>query len=328
MRSPRRATLLAAASAEAPSEHRAKQKLDMMNFRRRTLYFRHVVLAILADTLCLLAVSAITWFALAPPLSLEFYASGTAILALLSVVALHYCDAYQPEALGSGRQTISCVVKAMGLCFVAGVVLYFAVRTPPGGAAVLGHAAVLYFPCFLAERLLFRFVSSQRLFRSRVLVIGASELGLAIARAIHDHQNMGTEFVGFLSDDPRLQDRDSRFGGYPVLGQVHQLEKIVREMQIDWIVAASKSREQHFPHEVLLAAEVGGRAIESGVDFYERLTGKLYLRDLRPSYLIFSDGFQPGPMDSPPSEWYAEAGLAPDPGLAASRSGSASLRRR
>ena len=53
---------------------------------------------------------------------------------MASLAALHYCDAYQPEALGSGRQTISCVSRAMGLCFVAGLVLYFLVKTPPGAA--------------------------------------------------------------------------------------------------------------------------------------------------------------------------------------------------
>jgi exopolysaccharide biosynthesis polyprenyl glycosylphosphotransferase len=36
--------------------------------------------------------------------------------------------------------------------------------------------------------------------------------------------------------------------------------------------------------------------VESGVAFYERLTGRLHLRDLRQSYLIFSDGFRSSPL--------------------------------
>lgn len=265
-----------------------------MKYRRRTLYFRRVVLAVLADTLCLLAVAATTWFALKPPLSLELYAAATAMLALASVVALHYCDAYQPDALGCGRKTISCVLNSMGLCLVAGLILYYAVKTPPGAAEALAHAAVLYFPCFLAERLLFRWVSALPLFRNRVLVIGASDLGVAVAAEIRDRANMGTEFVGFLSDDPELRQRGDSVAGFPVLGRVHQIEKIVKELRIECIVVASKGRDEHFPAEVLLAGKVRGRSIESGMAFYERLTGRIYLRDLRPSYLIFSDGFQLG----------------------------------
>jgi exopolysaccharide biosynthesis polyprenyl glycosylphosphotransferase len=67
-------------------------------------------------------------------------------------------------------------------------------------------------------------------------------------------------------------------------------------MQIKCIVVTSKNRDEHFPAEVLLEGKVRGRSIESGVAFYERLTGRIYLRDLRPSYLIFSDGFQLGPI--------------------------------
>jgi len=265
-----------------------------MKDRRRSLYFRRVVLAVLADALCLLAVAATTWFALKPPLSLELYAAATATLALASVIALYYCDAYQPEALGSGRKTISCVVNAMGLCFVAGLILYYAVRTPPGAAAALAHAALLYFPTFLLERLLFRWVSALPYFRNRILVIGASDLGVAIATEIRDHANMGTEFVGFLSDEPDLRPHGDSVMGFPILGRVHQIEKVVKELRIGSIVVASKGRHEHFPAEVLLAGKVRGRSIESGMAFYERLTGRIYLRDLRPSYLIFSDGFQVG----------------------------------
>ena len=103
-----------------------------MRYRRRTLYSRRVVLALCADTLCLLGASAIARFVVNPPLSLELYAGATGVIALACLVALHYCDAYQPEALGSRRQTISCVLNAMGLSFVAGLILYFLVKTPPG----------------------------------------------------------------------------------------------------------------------------------------------------------------------------------------------------
>jgi exopolysaccharide biosynthesis polyprenyl glycosylphosphotransferase len=259
-----------------------------------TFYIRRVVLALFADTLCLLAASAMARYLAQPPIPLGLYAAGTGVIALASLAALHYCDAYQPEALGSGRQTMASVLNAMGLSMVAGLILYFLVTTPPGAGEVLAYAAALYFPCFLVERLLFRFASSLPVFCSRILVIGATDLGVAIADAIGDRVNMGTEMVGFLSDDPDLQ--NTSVSGFPVLGKVHQIEKIMTEMQIEWIVVASKDRDEEFPAEVLLGGKLHGRSIESGVAFYERLTGRIYLRDLRPSYLIFSDGFQPGPL--------------------------------
>jgi exopolysaccharide biosynthesis polyprenyl glycosylphosphotransferase len=79
-----------------------------------------------------------------------------------------------------------------------------------------------------------------------------------------------------------------------VLGKVHEIEKILDPAKIRCIVVASKSRKEHFPKESLLAAKLRGCRVESGVSFYERLTGRVYLRDLRASYLIFSDGFRIG----------------------------------
>jgi exopolysaccharide biosynthesis polyprenyl glycosylphosphotransferase len=255
-------------------------------------YFRRVILALFADTLCLLSAGWLAWFVVRPPLPLGLCAATTGVIALGSLVALHYCDSYQPEVLGNGRKTVFSVMTAMSLSMIAGLILHFLVKTPEGAAETLALAAGFYFPCFLAERRVFRFASGLAFFRGRVLVIGTSDLGLAISRALRDHANMGTEFVGFLSDDPEM--RNAYVARFPVLGKVHQIEKIVKELQIDWIVVASKSRDEHFPAEVLLAGKVRGRSIESGLAFYERLTGRIYLRDLRPSYLIFSHGFKLG----------------------------------
>jgi exopolysaccharide biosynthesis polyprenyl glycosylphosphotransferase len=86
--------------------------------------------------------------------------------------------------------------------------------------------------------------------------------------------------------------------GVPVLGKVHEIEKIVAKERIGRIVVASKSRSEYFPAEELLAAKLGGRHVESGVAFYERITGRVYLRDLRPSYLIFTHGFRVGSVST------------------------------
>jgi exopolysaccharide biosynthesis polyprenyl glycosylphosphotransferase len=127
-----------------------------------------------------------------------------------------------------------------------------------------------------------------------VLIVGVSDLGCAIAEALRDRKNLGAEVAGFLSDDP-----DHEGGwveGYPVLGRVHEIEKILDRERIGSIVVASKRRDEHFPADELLAAKLQGRLVESGVSFYERVTGRIYMRDLRPSYLIFSSGFRGGAL--------------------------------
>lgn len=253
-------------------------------------YIRRVMMAVMADALCLAAASAITWFALSPPFPLSIYAAATAVIATVCFVTLYYCDAYRPAVLGSGRQTLTCVANAMGMAFLGAMFLYFLVPTPDGLVRSLAHVAALYFPFLLSERLAFRVISSLPRFSHRVVLIGASDLGIAIAGTIRERKNLGLELVGFLSDDVNLQ--GGHVEGFPVIGKVHEVEKVVDSMNIGNIVVASKSRSEYFPAEELLGAKLRGRRVESGVSFYERITGRIYLRDLRPSYLIFSNGFK------------------------------------
>jgi exopolysaccharide biosynthesis polyprenyl glycosylphosphotransferase len=98
------------------------------------------------------------------------------------------------------------------------------------------------------------------------------------------------KLVGFLSDE--LSHERGFIEGIPVLGKVHQIEKMVGEFGVDRIVVASKNRNEHFPAEELLGQKLQGVTIESGIAFYERVSGRVYIRDLNPSYLIFSNGFR------------------------------------
>jgi exopolysaccharide biosynthesis polyprenyl glycosylphosphotransferase len=178
----------------------------------------------------------------------------------------------------------------MGLAFALALVVYFAVQVPEGTTQTLAHIAGAYFPLLIAERFLYRALISLPRFGHRVLVIGNSDLGRAIAQAVDERGQLGFELAGFLSD--RLEDQGGEIEGYPVLGKVHQVEKLVEEGDVDWIVVASKNRDEHFPEEALLEAKLKGRHVVSGVSFYERVTGRVYLRDLRASYLIFSGRFR------------------------------------
>lgn len=265
-----------------------------MKYYLRNPYLQRVLIAVLADALGFVTAASAAWWIVRPALQLAAWAVIVALGVGACFVTLYYCDAYRPAALGSVRRTLSLVSSAMGLALGAALVIYFAVPTPPRLVEALAHTAVLYFPLLVASRLAFRAVSSLPRFQSRVVVIGASDLGLAIARAIGEHRNMGPEFVGFLSDESEYAHPGARFAGFPVIGSVQAVEKIVDRLQVGWIVVASKSRSEGFPADALLSCKLRSCRVESGVSFLERVTGRIDPGDLRPSYLIFSEGFRHG----------------------------------
>ena len=266
--------------------------LGSMRYYLLNLYLARVGAAALIDLACIALAATATWYALAPPVSGPVYAAAAAAGGAGLFVLLYYTDAYGLTVLGSGRRTLGCVTAAAGVTMMLGLASWAAFDLQPPLVEAVAHTAAIYFPLLLGGRLLFRIASSRPRFVQRILVVGTSDLALATVRALRDRRNLGTEVAGFLSDD--FDDQGAWLEGYPVLGRVHEIEKVIEREHVARVVVASKSRDEHFPAEELLQAKLTGCAVESGVAFYERVTGRIYLRDLRASYLIFSDGFRSG----------------------------------
>jgi exopolysaccharide biosynthesis polyprenyl glycosylphosphotransferase len=255
-------------------------------------YMSRAVTAAFADALCFVTAAGISWYLLAPQFSPLVYGVAAAAGALGCFAALYYADAYGFNALSSGRDAFHSVIAVMGMAFILAIGIHQFVPLPNGAIRAMGDTAALYFPLLLVQRLGFRITSSLASFTERLLIVGASDLGVASARHAIECRGLGTKLVGFLSDE--LAHERSFIEGVPVLGKVHHLEKIVDEFRIDRIVVASKGRKEHFPAEELLNYKLQGVIVEAGISFYERISGRVYIRDLRPSYLIFSEGFRTG----------------------------------
>jgi sugar transferase (PEP-CTERM system associated) len=253
-------------------------------------YLNRAVTAACADALCFVGAAWISWQLLVPAFSPLLYGTATVVGAIGCFAALYYADAYGLKALSNGRDTFRSVIAVMGMAFILAIVIHQFVAVPAGAVGVMAQTAAVYFPLLLAARLTFRATSSLAPFTERLLIVGTSDLGVDIARFAIDCRKLGTKLVGYLSDD--LIHERSYIDGVPVLGKIHQIEKIVEDFKIDRIVVASKDRADYFPAEELLNQKLRGLTVESGISFYERISGRVYIRDLRPSYLIFSDGFR------------------------------------
>src|SRR2546423_670312 len=76
-----------------------------------------------------------------------------------------------------------------------------------------------------------------------------------------------------------------------ILGSINDLEKVVLENKPDVVVVALSERRGVFPYREMLNCKLRGVRVEDWPTFYEKLTGKIPIQNLRPSWLIFSEGF-------------------------------------
>jgi hypothetical protein len=77
----------------------------------------------------------------------------------------------------------------------------------------------------------------------------------------------------------------------PVLGTASDLLNVVSQYDVDRIVVSLTDRRGQLPSQELLQAKMSGVRVEDAATTYERLTGKILTDGLKPSWLIFSEGF-------------------------------------
>ena len=147
----------------------------------------------------------------------------------------------------------------------------------------------IIFTFLIAWKLLYQRLQKATNFKSRILILGTSKEARKIAEDLPFYQPLGYELKGFIDD---VRDRPSASMLRPsILGHYEQLQEIVERENIDKVVVALSDRRGKLPMETLLACKLQGVAVEEGATFYEQACGKVMLENLRPSWLVFSQGF-------------------------------------
>jgi sugar transferase (PEP-CTERM system associated) len=150
-------------------------------------------------------------------------------------------------------------------------------------------AMVLALALMICWRLGIHWVMRHPKLGERMLIVGADNLAVEVAREAMLRRDLGYKVVGFIAEDPNLL--GETLLNPKVLGLVGDLSRIVEEQDVDRVVVALQDRRGHMPVDQLLKIRLEGRAaIEEGTALYERLTGKISVEMLRPSWIIFSGG--------------------------------------
>lgn len=89
--------------------------------------------------------------------------------------------------------------------------------------------------------------------RTRILILGAGELGQRVAGALLDHSRWGHDLVGFLDDDPTKE--GEAFLNIRVLGQNDRLEQIVAQHNVEEVWVALPVRAYEKINQIVLRLE-------------------------------------------------------------------------
>ena len=130
-------------------------------------------------------------------------------------------------------------------------------------------------------------VSSRR---SKILIMGTGPLARSLATEILRHREYGLQVCGFVDDDPALV--GVSIVNPKVLGLSKELRRIVSDNDVDEVVVELQDRRGRLPVDELLSLKTRGVRVQEATSLYERVTGKISIENLKPSWMLFGDGFE------------------------------------
>lgn len=181
------------------------------------------------------------------------------------------------------------LLRASCVGAVALFALYFLVPALLAGRGVFAIALVFTALTIAGWRLLLTWILRSEGFAERILIVGADQKAIDIARETLERKHLGYRVVGFLSDDPALQ--GVSLINPRVIGTSRQARELALQNHVSRVVVAAQDYRGHLSMDSLLDCKTSGIRVQEGSTYYEQLTGKIMVEGLRKSWLIFSDGF-------------------------------------
>jgi sugar transferase (PEP-CTERM system associated) len=214
-----------------------------------------------------------------------FYKAGLATVFCLT--SFYLFDLYDFVVMHDRRELVLRMLQALGFAWVALALLFYAVPQVMIGRGVSFISLPLALLMMVGWRLAIHWVLGHPDLGERILIVGSGPFAVEIARETLGRPDAGFRVVGFVDNDPALVGKS--LINPKVIGLTSELASLVERENIDRIVVAIGDRRGQFPTQELLRLSLSGDvSIEESASFYERLTGRVLLDMIRPSWLIFS----------------------------------------
>lgn len=215
---------------------------------------------------------------------------NTAVLLL----CLYYGGYYEDWPTQRPLDTALRVVQALVAGTLVLLTLYYALPDLTVGRGILVLYLPLAFVSLVWLRAMYRWLGEDELFAQNLLILGTGPTAQEVARQVLKQRLSGLRVVGFLSDNSG--DVGRRIVNPTVVGTVDELALIAERYRARRIVVALDDRRGRMPVDALLRCRIDGVHVEEASSLLERLTGQIPIKNLRPSLLVFSEGFKDSPL--------------------------------
>lgn len=207
-------------------------------------------------------------------------------ITVVAVVCLYYFDLYDPHRVASKGETYFRLLVAMGLmAFLLAGLSFFYPDFALGGDALVVGLFILTLALF-GWRSAYGWLVYRPFMRERVYVLGSGDRARRFVDSLQSHPELGIDVTGWSAGvEPNPHNPDERGQG---------LMAMVGNRQVNRVIVAMGDRRGTMPVRELLEVRLLGVKVEDVTGVLEKITGKVEIDGLYPSWLIFSEGFRRG----------------------------------
>jgi len=209
------------------------------------------------------------------------------LVTLIFQLCLYFFDQYDLSHELSLSDTFTRMTQAFGIgCILLGGVYYTAPFMIISNKVFWTGYLVICLSVSL-WRGTYYLILRKRLFVQNVLLIGTENLASDIAEIIEGVQDSTYRIKGFVGTGKPSYNPHN----VPVQPTIEDFEGLLVSHEIERIIVALDDKRGATPINALLDCKMRGIIIEESTSFYERVTGKMLVERIAPSWIIYSDGF-------------------------------------
>jgi sugar transferase (PEP-CTERM system associated) len=205
------------------------------------------------------------------------------IATLVVLICSHGFDLYDSskfEAKGDMYFRLFLVPGLLALLFA--VISYFFPDVLPGNNASL-FGLVLLTLGLVGWRTAYSWLVQQPFMQEKVYILGTGERAQRLVQGLRQRKELGVDVVGWSGHVEGALTRESAAAHLMEQATVHRVHRVI---------VAMPDRRGTFPMEELLQLRLGGVRVEEATSWLEKISGRIEVEQLYPSWLIFADGFR------------------------------------
>jgi sugar transferase (PEP-CTERM system associated) len=207
-------------------------------------------------------------------------------------ICLYYNDLYDFKVASTIVEVSIRLLQSLGLTSIILALIYwvFPVTIIDQLIFMLSIGFILVF--IIGWRLLYIFIIKKGIFNQNIILLGSSPLAFDILNEIEREPDCGYSVSVIIPDSEEEVLNINISKKISVNRQKKDLCSFAKETGITKVVVALKEQRGSFPTQELIRCRTAGVEVLEGSSFYEMLTGKVLVTQIKPSWLIFSEGFR------------------------------------